>query len=57
MNSILQKRFVKLDDDDNDNGSVVMLGRDAKALAITERDFVNKVRSSKSFSVYSCNYA
>jgi hypothetical protein len=57
MNSILQKRFVKLDDDDNDNGSVVMLGRDAKALAITGRDFVNKVRSSKPFSVYSCNYA
>ncbi len=41
MNSILQKRFVELDD--NDNGSVVMLGRDTKALAITERDFVNKV--------------
>jgi hypothetical protein len=55
MNSILQKRFVKLDD--NDNGSVVMLGRDTKAVAITERDFVNKVRSSKPFSVYSCNYA
>jgi hypothetical protein len=28
MNSILQKRFVELDD--NDNGSVVMLGRDTR---------------------------
>ncbi len=55
MNSILQKRYVELDD--NDNGSVVMLGRYTKALAVTERDFVNKVRSSEPFSVYSCNYA
>jgi hypothetical protein len=56
MNSILQKRFVELND--NDNGSAVILGRDTKALAmVTERDFVNKVRSSEPFSVYSCTYA